>query len=517
MSPLLPAVATLPRVNRFLVHFADELLSFRWPEIDALTSLYGLSIVWREKTLKPFAVAESASESAIRTLCSRSVLIMSTHELWCDSNATTASSINTNTKQLLFDRMSESSLISDPVYRDSSFRVTVHTFNRKTCLKEKIDRIEALSPYLPFNGPVDLSTPSNEFVYMEYYAREYRAGKSEEEPTELYFGRFLCQSSIRYSVHKFSLKDRKFISNTSMDPKLCFLMCNIGKVDQHHVVLDPFVGSGSILVAAAASGAAAVFGSDIDYKLVHGLSRPTRPFVLKRSPGENLLGNLNQYNLSSAYGDVVLADASRPVFWPSFHFDAILCDPPYGIREASERVGRRRKGSHGDDEEIEEKIPEHLLDKHFPAKTRYNLRDIIQDLLNFASQSLAPGARLVFWMPVLRNNRQPNGSSNGGDGVNLCDNQNFEVPHHPNLEHICTCEQSLTRQVSRVLICLEKKADCDPGVVSPSSVHQPLDSASKFHEMYHRLVRSSSPKSDQLIDNCRNREKPVVKGVEKDE
>uniref|UniRef100_A0A1Y1KSD1 Ribosomal RNA large subunit methyltransferase K/L-like methyltransferase domain-containing protein n=2 Tax=Photinus pyralis TaxID=7054 RepID=A0A1Y1KSD1_PHOPY len=60
-----------------------------------------------------------------------------------------------------------------------------------------------------------------------------------------------------------------------MDPQLSLLMANQAQVKLGDLVLDPFVGSGSLLVAAAYFGGYVV-GSDIDYLMLHGKSRPSR-------------------------------------------------------------------------------------------------------------------------------------------------------------------------------------------------------------------------------------------------
>ena len=56
-----------------------------------------------------------------------------------------------------------------------------------------------------------------------------------------------------------SLKKRFFIANTSMDPTLSIVMSNMAKTKTADLVFDPFVGSASLLVAAALHGAY-VFG-----------------------------------------------------------------------------------------------------------------------------------------------------------------------------------------------------------------------------------------------------------------
>lgn len=59
----------------------------------------------------------------------------------------------------------------------------------------------------------------------------------------------------RSIIKDISLKTRKFIGNTSMDPQLSLLMANQALVGKGDLVFDPFVGSGSLLVAAAKFGA----------------------------------------------------------------------------------------------------------------------------------------------------------------------------------------------------------------------------------------------------------------------
>lgn len=60
-----------------------------------------------------------------------------------------------------------------------------------------------------------------------------------------------------------------------MDPQLSLLMANQAQVKNGDIVLDPFVGSGSLLVAAAEFGGY-VIGGDIDYLMLHARTRPSR-------------------------------------------------------------------------------------------------------------------------------------------------------------------------------------------------------------------------------------------------
>lgn len=76
-------------------------------------------------------------------------------------------------------------------------------------------------------------------------------------------------------VHDLSLKTRKFIGNTSMEATLSLLMANQALVRPGDLVFDPFVGTGSLLVAAAKFGGY-VMGTDIDYLMLHGKTKPSR-------------------------------------------------------------------------------------------------------------------------------------------------------------------------------------------------------------------------------------------------
>lgn len=60
-----------------------------------------------------------------------------------------------------------------------------------------------------------------------------------------------------------------------MDPQLSLLMANQAKVKNGDIILDPFVGSGSLLVAAAHFGGYVV-GTDIDFLMLHARTRPSR-------------------------------------------------------------------------------------------------------------------------------------------------------------------------------------------------------------------------------------------------
>ena len=209
-----------------------------------------------------------------------------------------------------------------------------------------------------------------------------------------------------------------------MDPLLSLIMSNMAQIKPNYFIYDPFVGTGSLLVGAAHCGAR-VSGADLDFNLMHARGLSSRMGQKYRSKSETILANLKQYNLHDKYIDVLIADFSTRYMRDSFKFDAIITDPPYGIREKAKKIGYKKKNANQqeNENEDEEEIIENLLRrncviqkeevfmdknsnhiggdvKRIPLHTKYMLGDIFHDLLSFASIHLNVCGRLVFWMPV---------------------------------------------------------------------------------------------------------------------
>ena len=110
----------------------------------------------------------------------------------------------------------------------------------------------------------------------------------------------------------------------------------------------------------------------------------------------------------------MVSDSSRPPWRAGgLALDAVVTDPPYGIREPTTRVGAKKEDAAA--------IPEELAAWHIPQKVmtdwrlvswvilmsdaqkvEYGVRELYVDLLNFSARHLVPGGRLAFWMPVNR-------------------------------------------------------------------------------------------------------------------
>lgn len=217
---------------------------------------------------KPFCFIDLPNDDFAKQLASRSVSIRCILELW--SSATNYTDFHQTLRSYIDTHLKDESFAKQ-FHRDVTFRVTVETYNKHISLKEKVEKIETIA-YLPVEGDANLKCPDVEWYYIEFYGLE--AMCVPEEPHNILFGKWLADGN-RTAIHAISLKKRKFIGNTSMDPALSLLMANQALVKRGDMVFDPFVGSGSLLVAAAKCGGY-VLGADIDFLMLHGRSKPTR-------------------------------------------------------------------------------------------------------------------------------------------------------------------------------------------------------------------------------------------------
>ncbi|KAM9309133.1 tRNA (guanine(10)-N(2))-methyltransferase TRMT11 isoform 2-T2 [Pholidichthys leucotaenia] len=368
---------------KYLLHLAHDNLDFRLAEIKALLALRAKPFqpceCFKEKS--PFLCLDGLCEEDVRRVMARSVCAKSAFELWGQGQT------HNELKTSLLNYSSEN--MSPYMHKDSTYRISVYTFNKTLQFADRIKKINALE-YLPFEGTVSLKNPQHIFCLLEDYGTD--PNSIPEHPNYIYFGRWIADGQ-RELIRSHSVKDRHFIGNTSMDAGLSFIMANHAKVKENDLVFDPFVGTGSLLVACSHFGAY-VCGTDIDYNTIHGKGRSSRKNQKWRGPDENIRANLRQYGTEKMYVDVMVSDASKPVWREAALFDAIITDPPYGIREST-----RRTGSHKD---ITKPLDGMYVESHVPVSRAYHLSDIFTDLLNFSARHLVMGGRLVYWLPVYR-------------------------------------------------------------------------------------------------------------------
>ncbi|KAK9758431.1 putative RNA methylase family UPF0020 [Popillia japonica] len=363
---------------------------------------------------QPYWLVKFKSDDDVRLLTNRSVSLRSSMELWAYSD--TIEDLHRDMKEfpyeLLSPYMQENQsfkievetfcyeLLSPYMQENQSFKIEVETFCKHFTQKEKVDKLEAFS-YLPVKGKVKLKNPDIVFQYIEYYGTDPKS--PPQHPYMVFFGRWIG-NGLRQLIQNLSLKTRKFIGNTSMDPQLSLLMANQAQVRSGDIILDPFVGSGSLLVAAAQFGGY-VLGTDIDYLMLHARTRPSRITQKERDKDESVKANMAQYNLDHKYLDVLVNDFAIQFWKEDLRFDAIITDPPYGIREATEKIGTSKENC---------TISEEHLPTHIPKL-------------------------LVCWFPIFRDDYNEDG-----------------LPTNTCLKLVANSEQILNKHTSRRLLTYEK-------------------------------------------------------------
>lgn len=118
-------------------------------------------------------------------------------------------------------------------------------------------------------------------------------------------------------------------------------------------------------------------------------------------------------------------------------FDAIICDPPYGVRAGGRKSGGRKLLKGVVNPYI---VPDDKRTDHIPSTGAYSLVECVHDLLDLAARMIVMGGRLVFFYPVLRED----------------DNVENHFPEHQCFKLISASEQILSSRYSRVLLTMTK-------------------------------------------------------------
>ena len=349
-----------------------------------------------------------------------------------------------------------------------SFKFYIDSFGRTISLKEQLALMDAFA-FLELPGRVDLASPDAVLCAFEACADPERTGGGTGPRWSL--GHALAAPGRAAFWQRFALTRRGYLGPTSMDHELAAVMANLGRVGANDLVFDPFAGTGSILVACAAQGAH-TFGGDIDWRVILGVgpagtapaqSGPGRGFTAPGGQGNGASGggeggegggmrkvdvwtNFDDYGLARPVG-LLRCDASRLPFRGELRglFDAVVCDPPYGVRAGgrksggSEKLRRRREGQEQRGPESRERSRERAFkDAHIPSTGAYALSECLCDLLDLAARHLRMGGRLVYFFPT----------TNGIFDAAL--------PSHPCLAVVGTCEQHLSHHWGRTLVTMEK-------------------------------------------------------------
>ena len=451
----------------------------------------------------PFCIIEfpgvGDSKEAATQLISRSFLTRGVYELW--GQGVTYNDLHQNvhdTSQHLW-----------PGIRHATFKFTIDAYCGRRSTAEQTEIINSFS-YLGIEGGTSMKTPEAEFVIFEQWnlsesphhqkigrrsllAHDEQASTPapppalvpQQKPKHLYFTRLVAYSQ-RHLIDKHSLKSRPYISTTSMDAELALVTATLALASPGKFFLDPFVGTGGFLLAAAELGAMTL-GADIDGRSFRG-----NGLGLATGIGRNL----QKYSLTYLFGDCITSDLVHSPFrildgrknsdgraivptnksTPKRWLDGIITDPPYGVREGLKSLGTRKPYGQPRTEPPQATaspttpldtpatsheplsdhhpttatpipyhptlhIPSHKVPSYIAPKKPYSFDKMIANILAFAAETLVDHGRLALWMPT----------------ANDLDDE-ISVPRHRDLELLHVCTQPFNKW-SRRLIVYRRRTD----------------------------------------------------------
>ena len=342
----------------FLIHFSQSHEEFRLPELHALSKLHGIPLKIGLYSLEsPFLIVEIRSVQEAEILVSRAVLIKEIILLFASAEC--------------LDNLLDNVKTLDPkcFEQNSKFKFSIETFGSTISLQEQISLIDRFS-FLPLNGEISLKDP--QVVYSIVLDYGLPIVEKSSSPQNLYFGKWICKGG-RDAINRFDLKKRKYLGITSMDAELSLVMANQALIKQDSLVFDPFVGTGGFLVSGAHFGGFTI-GSDIDGRQIKG------------KEGVGIEANVEQYSLQKkVLGNVVCDFAHHPWVENREIWDAIMCDPPYGVRAGAKKI--TFKSDHNAYKKNGDMV--------YPEMVAYEMNDILQDLVDFSAKYLVVGGRLV--------------------------------------------------------------------------------------------------------------------------
>ncbi|KAL4471452.1 hypothetical protein ABPG74_008345 [Tetrahymena malaccensis] len=398
---------------------------------------------------------------------------------------------------------------------DQKILFEVDPYNSHLTQQEIIDRIEIITESLNMRGKIDLKNPQKKFWIMERHVDPFTKQTDSSITNtllDIYFGVEIgrSKSCTRISqkenqTNKYDLRQRAYLGPTSTDNILSFLMCNQGLTRSGDMILDPFVGSGSLIIPPSHFGAIC-FGGDLDPRVLHGFGvgrlnkksqfyQKNQEYCQEMKP--KIMLNFEQYELNKP--NIIRMDCINTNLREVEIFDAIICDPPYGFRAMTRTAGKKEKKRNKKDkqstnantqedeaqneeddqqtgspvlkqteqakivdeisnqmngldiegantqpknEEEEKKNNENGEERHSYAPTlTVSVDYIVNGLVRLANRVLTPGGRLVFLYPIEREHYNSTG---------------IEKLNYPNFTLVDYSENPLSEKKSRILVTLQK-------------------------------------------------------------
>jgi hypothetical protein len=311
-------------------------------------------------------------EDVLRALVSRCVLVKAIYQLWSSSETSFVDLV-----ARLGDPHIEQRFVT-PDVRTQSFSVEIDSFFRTLTPTQKTTFRTALSnPVVSkLRGTVALNNPQltltciidfHHNVYLSHHphtlsVRDRWCGPRGWVRPPQWVRLIARNDSMKDAIKKYDLKKRVYLGPTSLDHALAFLLANLAQLRRGHLALDPFVGTGSILVALTHMGARCA-GTDIDVRVLRGNMHAGKLHSGNVNTEKSIFANFAAYglerpelirldnhlcdkhyirmqatpatdsdNLHSCHSSSSSSSNNNTGELDDGIYDCIVTDPPYGIR-----------------------------------------------------------------------------------------------------------------------------------------------------------------------------------------
>ncbi|KAG8985827.1 hypothetical protein FRB90_004426, partial [Tulasnella sp. 427] len=392
-------------MREYLLLYSQPHESFRIPELTSIAELHGFGRTMKitlpddlpdggrepsasdeskTRAPRPFIIVELESEAQARILAERCILIKAVYELW--AHAPSYSVLHER------NQTPEARALWQP-FKSTPFKMHVTAIHHAFPAGRVREVIQSFA-YMDYER-ICLDNPEMVlFVCEEYELRIGIRDRSEGdgEFMQIYFGRLIAEGTARQLISKFDVKKRAYYGNTSMEAEMSLLMANQAQAGPGKLIYDPFTGTGSMLYTCAYFGAM-VFGSDIDGRQMRG----------KDTASSGIIRSASQYGVASRILDCATFDITYHPWRRGGIFDAIVTDPPYGVRAGAKRIGSRIVGRPLSNVPriVDDGVEAHTKSTYVPPMRAYEMSDLTKDLIEVARYMLKPGGRLVFFLPTV--------------------------------------------------------------------------------------------------------------------
>lgn len=408
------------KMKEYLIFLAQSHVGFRKAELESLADMNNIKVDLSNHTEEhPFMIVQLENEQQAIDLVDRAILAKGIYELW--GHGANIEEMHESVKQQMDHLKNE--------FMTCSFKFENLTFQGgKKNRSEQIAMYDGFN-YLGFKGKIQMKNPDEIFTILENYS----LGENLlplKSPDYVWFGRQINLSArSRGVVEKFEIKKRPYFGTTTFDAELSLFTCNIAQVKKYDMVYDPFVGTGSFIVAAGEFDGITL-GTEIEFLTLKG-----------KGPKKRIADNFKYYKKELNYVDSLCMDFTNNAIRSDLKFDCIISDPPYGVREGVKVCGSSTEKKGRESIVIDGQLA-YLRKDYIQPKKAYSLDLLLDELLQFSSERLETGSRLCFWMPVANDENIPT-----------------LIPQHKNFELIYELVQNFNRWSRRLLVYVKRGDD----------------------------------------------------------